>query len=116
MITQKPVTLFWNSLPRSKMNFIDANRFFLPLLGLPFFNPFIVAPFEALKVEDQRRGLNSVLSEKSARIALQHQLTKAIPYLELIVNPFNNSRNKQLPDSSLDSLSHRMSSSIPSVE
>jgi hypothetical protein len=94
MVTQKAIALLRDPLPRPEVDLVNANRFFLPLLGLSFLHPFVVTPFEPVKVEDERRGLNSMLAEKSARIALQHDLTEAIPHLELIVSSFNNPRDE----------------------
>src|SRR6516164_245370 len=116
MVTHKPIALLRNPLPRPEVDFVDANRFFLPLLGLSFLHPFVVTPFEPVKVENKRRSLNSMLAEKPAWIALQHDLTKAIPDLEFIVGSFHNPWDKKLPNARLYPSSHRMASPIPSVK
>src|SRR6516165_12596263 len=114
MVTHKPIALLGDPLPRPKVDLVDANRFFLPLLGLSFLHPFVVTPFEPVKVENKRGGLNSMLAEKSAWIALQHDLTEAIPHLELVVSSFNNPRDEQLPNARLYPFPHWMGSPIPS--
>src|SRR5262245_17599154 len=98
------------------MDLIDANRFLVPLLLLPLLNPFVVGPFVPIEVKDQRRRLNSVLPEKTYRVALQYDLPETIPDLELVMRTFDDPWNKYLPDSRFYAFSHRMGPPIPSVE
>src|SRR5262249_4021593 len=116
MVTQKAIALLRDPLPRPEVDLVNANRFFLPLLGLSFLHPFVVTPFESVKVEDKRRGLNAMLAEKSAWIALQHDLTEAIRPHNFMLSPFNAPGDDHLQNPRLYPSSHRMDSPIPSVE
>src|SRR5260370_41436264 len=98
------------------MYFVDADRFFVPLLGLSRLDPFVVAPFETVKIEHHRSGLDPVLAKESERIAFQDNLTEAIPQFEFVVGLFNDAWNKNLPDPRLQAFSHRMRPTIPAVE
>ena len=80
------------------MYFVDADRFFVPLLGFSRLDPIVVAPFETVEVEDHRSGLDSMLAIESERIAFQDDLTEAIPHFEFVVGPFNDARDKNFPD------------------
>src|ERR1700722_8285847 len=67
-IAQEAVPFFGNPGPRSKMNFVDADRLFVPLLRFAVLDPFVIAPFETIEVEDQGSGLDSMLPVKCERI------------------------------------------------
>jgi hypothetical protein len=98
------------------MHFVDADRLFVPLLGFPALNPFVIAPFETIEIEDQGGCLDPVLPIESKRITFQNNLAKTISHFEFVMSPFDDSRDKDLPDPALDPFSHWMASTIPAVE
>src|SRR6202166_2194936 len=98
------------------MNFVDADRLFVPLVFLTFLDRFIVAPFETIEVEDQRGCLDSVLPIESERVAFQDDLPKAGSHFNLVMSSFRHTWDEDLPDPSFDPFSHGMAPAVPAVE
>ena len=115
-IAQKPVTLFRNAGPRSEMNFVDADGLLVPLLRFTALNPFVIAPFESIEIEDQGSCLDPVLAIESERITFQNDLAKTVSHFEFVMGPFCDAWDKDFPDPGFDPFSHRMASAIPAVE
>src|ERR1700693_6066321 len=115
-IAQESITFFWNPGPRSKMNFVDADGLFVPLLRFPGLNPLVIAPFETIQIEYQGSRLDSMLPVESEGITFQDDLTKTVSHFELVMGPFHDAGDENLPDPGFDPFSHRMTSTIPAIE
>src|SRR5215469_15169830 len=98
------------------MDFVDADRLFVPLLSLARLDPFVVTPLEPVEIKHERSGLNPMLAKESEGITFQDDLTKTIPQLELIVGPFHDAWNEDLPDPGFDTFPHRVRPAVPVVE
>src|ERR1700693_6094184 len=114
-ITQIPVVLFRNSRPRPKVHFIDANRLLRPIPGLPFGQPQVITPFEAIEIEDQGGRLHPMLAEEREGIAFQNNFAKAVADLVFVMSAFTNSWHKDFPNSCFNALSHRKAAAVPVV-
>src|ERR1700730_5897876 len=98
------------------MNLINTDGLFWPVSGFPLLDPSGIAPLKAIKIENQGSSLHSVLAEKRERIALQHDTAGRVADLVLVAGAFTHPGNEDLPNPSLDTLSHGMCPAIPAIE
>src|SRR6202030_2479160 len=115
-VTQISVVLLGNSRPRRKVNLINTNGLMRPVPGLAFRYPGVVAPFEAIEIENQGSRLNSMLTKERERIAFQHNIAEAVADLVFVMSAFTNPWDEYFPDPCFDALSHRVSTTVPAVK
>src|SRR6476660_9748586 len=96
-VAQISIVFFGNSRPGSKVNFINTDGLLRPVSGFPFFDPRIVTPFEAIKIEDQGRRLDSVLAEERAGIAFQDDVAEAVPDFVFVMSALTNPWDENFP-------------------
>src|ERR1700730_216099 len=115
-VTQISVVLLRDSCPRPKVNLINTNGLLGPVPGLPFLHPCVIAPFEAIEIENQGSCLYSMLAKEREGIAFQHHTAEAVTDLVFVMSAFTHPRDKYFPDPGFTRLSHLMGTAIPAIK
>ncbi len=93
-ITQWPISFFRLPLPRTEVNFVNADRTLRPLFRTAPRHPIRIAPLISLQIVNQRRCRCSVLIKKRERIALEQKRAGLRPNLEFVMGAFLDARQK----------------------
>ena len=102
--------------PGTKMHLINTHRRTQQVTLAPLFQPISVAPFETLRVPDNRGVFGRHFEEKSIRVGLQRDVSTRVANFEFVMRALPDIWNENFPNTGCAEQTHGMKPPIPMVE
>src|SRR6266481_2052911 len=98
------------------MELVSAQRFAQWIAIAPSQHPGFIGPLKLAIIPDYRRIFGGGFEEESVRIRLQHDPPLLVTNFKLVMGPFANIGDKDLPNAGESQRSHLMDPPIPRIE